>query len=172
MSAPRSYGVSDAAVLALIGCALALGGFVRLWVGLAGALFGRGWPHAGAGDLFRVLERLPARLDAPATAWPSSARARLPGASGFYSALALLMGVTLVLALFVRRAASVFAGGRARGGGAALVISTDLDELLEISDRIAVLSRGRIVGVVDNEAGAAEQVGSLMVGDVQSEAAA
>jgi ABC-type uncharacterized transport system ATPase subunit len=49
-------------------------------------------------------------------------------------------------------------------GGAALVISTDLDELLEICDRIAVLSRGRLVGVVPNGPGAAEHVGELMVG--------
>jgi simple sugar transport system ATP-binding protein len=49
---------------------------------------------------------------------------------------------------------------------AALVISTDLDELLEVSDRIAVLSRGRIVGLVENGAGAAEQIGRLMIGDV------
>ena len=62
--------------------------------------------------------------------------------------------------------------GLARSGGAALVISTDLDELLEISDRIAVLSRGRIVGVVENRAGAAEQVGRLMVGEEQVEVAA
>src|SRR5439155_15024730 len=39
------------------------------------------------------------------------------------------------------------------GGGAALVISTDLDELLDIGDRIAVLSRGRIVGTVSNGPG-------------------
>ena len=52
----------------------------------------------------------------------------------------------------------------AEGGGAALVISTDLDELLEICDRIAVLSRGRLVGVVRNLHGAAEVVGELMVG--------
>jgi simple sugar transport system ATP-binding protein len=50
------------------------------------------------------------------------------------------------------------------GGGAALVISTDLDELLDISDRIAVLSRGRIVGEVANGPGAAEEIGRLMVG--------
>jgi simple sugar transport system ATP-binding protein len=62
--------------------------------------------------------------------------------------------------------------GLARGAGAALVISTDLDELLEISDRIAVLSRGRIVGTVDNRPGAAEQVGRLMVGEERKEAAA
>ena len=51
----------------------------------------------------------------------------------------------------------------ARGGGATLVISTDLDELLAICDRIAVLSRGRLVGVVTNGPGAAEEVGRLLV---------
>jgi simple sugar transport system ATP-binding protein len=59
----------------------------------------------------------------------------------------------------------------ADGGGAALVISTDLDELLELSDRIAVLSRGRLVGVVSNGPGAAEHVGELMVGSTAAEAA-
>jgi simple sugar transport system ATP-binding protein len=49
---------------------------------------------------------------------------------------------------------------------AALVISTDLDELLEVADRIAVLSRGRIVGIVENGSGAGEQIGRLMIGDV------
>ena len=52
----------------------------------------------------------------------------------------------------------------AAGGGGSLVISTDLDELLELCDRVAVLSRGRIVGVVPNGHGAAEEVGRLMVG--------
>ena len=59
----------------------------------------------------------------------------------------------------------------AKSGGAALVISTDLDELLEICDRIAVISRGRLVGVVPNGPGAAEHVGRLMVGSADSEAA-
>jgi simple sugar transport system ATP-binding protein len=49
-------------------------------------------------------------------------------------------------------------------GGTALVISTDLDELLEICDEIAVISRGRLVGLIDNAPGAAEQIGALMVG--------
>ncbi len=52
----------------------------------------------------------------------------------------------------------------AADGGAALVISTDLDELVEISDRIAVLSRGELIGVVDNGPGATARVGELMVG--------
>ena len=56
--------------------------------------------------------------------------------------------------------------GGLRDGRAALLISTDLDELLEVADRIAVLSRGRIVGTVQNGPGAAEQVGRLMISDV------
>jgi simple sugar transport system ATP-binding protein len=59
----------------------------------------------------------------------------------------------------------------ADAGGAALVISTDLDELIEIADRIAVLSRGRLAGIVENAPGAAERVGQLMVGDVIEAAA-
>jgi ABC-type uncharacterized transport system ATPase subunit len=59
----------------------------------------------------------------------------------------------------------------ARGGGAALVISTDLDELLEICDRIGVLSRGRLVGVVANGPGAGEEVGRLLIGTPETEAA-
>jgi len=59
-----------------------------------------------------------------------------------------------------------------RDGKAALVISTDLDELLEVSDRIVVLSRGRIVGEVKPGPGAAEEVGRLMIGDVSLGAAA
>jgi simple sugar transport system ATP-binding protein len=55
--------------------------------------------------------------------------------------------------------------GDLRDERAALVISTDLDELLEVCDRIAVLSRGRIVGVVENGPGAAEHIGRLMIGD-------
>jgi simple sugar transport system ATP-binding protein len=60
----------------------------------------------------------------------------------------------------------------ARRGGAALVISTDLDELLEICDRIAVLSRGRLVGLLDNGPGAAQRIGELMVGAGEPVAAA
>ena len=53
-----------------------------------------------------------------------------------------------------------------RDGRAALLISTDLDELLECADRIAVLSRGKLVGTVRNGPGAPEQIGRLMIGDV------
>ncbi len=57
------------------------------------------------------------------------------------------------------------------GGAAALVISTDLDELLDMADQIAVLSRGRLVGIVPNGPGVAEEIGRMMVGTAAAEAA-
>jgi ABC-type uncharacterized transport system ATPase subunit len=52
----------------------------------------------------------------------------------------------------------------AAGGVASLIISTDLEELLGLCDRIAVLYQGRLVGTFDNGPGAAERIGELMVG--------
>lgn len=53
---------------------------------------------------------------------------------------------------------------QAEAGVTSIVVSTDLDELLDLCDRIAVLSRGRIAGVVENGPGAQQQIGELMVG--------
>jgi ABC-type uncharacterized transport system ATPase subunit len=53
---------------------------------------------------------------------------------------------------------------QAEDGVGALVISTDLDELLQLCDRITVLFRGQASGVVDNGPRAAEWIGELMVG--------
>ncbi|MFC5500740.1 ABC transporter ATP-binding protein [Lysinimonas soli] len=53
----------------------------------------------------------------------------------------------------------------AEGGGAVLLISTELDELIELSHRIGVMSHGRIVGVVENRGSdVAERVGQYMIG--------
>jgi general nucleoside transport system ATP-binding protein len=49
-------------------------------------------------------------------------------------------------------------------GVAVIVISTDLDELLEISDRIGVMFQGRLAGIVDNDDGAADKIRRLMTG--------
>jgi general nucleoside transport system ATP-binding protein len=54
---------------------------------------------------------------------------------------------------------------QAEDGVTSIVISTDLEELLDLCDRIAVLSRGRLAGVVENGPGAAQQVAGLMVGE-------
>jgi simple sugar transport system ATP-binding protein len=53
---------------------------------------------------------------------------------------------------------------QADDGVSALVISTDLDELLELCDRIAVLYRGRLAGTVENGPEAGERIGELMIG--------
>jgi simple sugar transport system ATP-binding protein len=53
----------------------------------------------------------------------------------------------------------------ADGGGSVLLISTDLDELVELSDRIVLISSGRLVGEVRNDSSrTAELVGELMLG--------
>jgi len=49
-------------------------------------------------------------------------------------------------------------------GVALIVISTDLEELLEISDRIGVMFQGRLAGILDNAADAERKIGSLMTG--------
>jgi simple sugar transport system ATP-binding protein len=54
--------------------------------------------------------------------------------------------------------------GSAERGIATVLISTDLEELLELSDRIAVMSRGRLVGILDNGMEARTRVGELMAG--------
>jgi simple sugar transport system ATP-binding protein len=51
----------------------------------------------------------------------------------------------------------------AEQGAAALLISTEIDELIALCDRIAVMSRGVITGVIENAAGVEERVGELMV---------
>jgi ABC-type uncharacterized transport system ATPase subunit len=49
-------------------------------------------------------------------------------------------------------------------GGAVLLISEDLDELLALSDRIAVMSEGRIVHEVDARAADRHLLGAFMGG--------
>lgn len=52
----------------------------------------------------------------------------------------------------------------ARAGLAIMVISTDLDELLEVSDRIGVMYQGRLAGIVLNGQDVERKVGALMTG--------
>ncbi len=52
----------------------------------------------------------------------------------------------------------------ADAGRGVLLISTDLEELLQLCDRIAVMAGGALAGTVDNGVDARAQVGRLMVG--------
>jgi simple sugar transport system ATP-binding protein len=52
----------------------------------------------------------------------------------------------------------------ARRGAGVLLISEDLDEIIELSNRIAVLYGGRVVGVMDSADATYEHLGMLMAG--------
>ena len=56
-------------------------------------------------------------------------------------------------------------------GTGILLVSAELDEILELSDRIAVMYRGEIVALVDGPTANKEEVGLLMAtgGRVQTE---
>jgi len=54
-------------------------------------------------------------------------------------------------------------------GVAILLISEDLDEILELSDRIAVMCEGRIVGIVQRGEATPEEIGLLMAGVVKDQ---
>jgi type IV secretion system protein VirD4 len=103
MTANRSPGISDGAMLILIGVAVTVALAVWLWGGLAGALFGSGWPRISSGQVLSVLVRLPTRLGDPASAWPRSERSLLPGAAGFYAALGLVVALVTGLSTAATR---------------------------------------------------------------------
>ena len=54
-----------------------------------------------------------------------------------------------------------------QAGAGVLLISEDLDEILELSDRIAVMCEGRIVGIVKRGEATPEELGLLMAGVVK-----
>jgi simple sugar transport system ATP-binding protein len=53
---------------------------------------------------------------------------------------------------------------RRDAGGAVLLVSSELDEVLALADRVAVMYRGRIVGVLEGDRLTRENVGLLMAG--------
>ncbi len=123
MSAGRSSrgaggGASDGVVLAVVGLGLALALALWAWGGLAGLLFGGGWPHVGLGQLATVIVRLPSRLGDPAAAWPAPARRRLPGPTGSYAALVVLALGAAAAAIAVTRLGLVAALRGDAGDGA------------------------------------------------------
>ncbi|MBV9915931.1 MAG: type IV secretory system conjugative DNA transfer family protein [Solirubrobacterales bacterium] len=130
MNASRTDGVSDGVLLVMIGGLVAVGSLVWVWGGIAGALFGSGWPRLQPDQLLDILVRLPARLADPRRAWPAGAGRELPGPGGFYAALAVVACVATSALLLVRRAF-----GRARpaslrrAAGARWARSTELRTL-------------------------------------------
>jgi simple sugar transport system ATP-binding protein len=56
-------------------------------------------------------------------------------------------------------------------GTAVLLISEDLDEIFALSDRIAVIYEGKIMGILSREDATKEKVGLLMAGVMPAEQA-
>jgi ABC-type uncharacterized transport system ATPase subunit len=56
-------------------------------------------------------------------------------------------------------------------GIATLLISEDLDEILAISDRIAIIFEGEIMGIVMSEDAQIDQIGLMMAGVREGEIA-
>jgi ABC-type uncharacterized transport system ATPase subunit len=50
-------------------------------------------------------------------------------------------------------------------GAAVLLVSEDLEEIMELSDRIAVMFRGEIMGIVPAEKATLEMIGLMMAGE-------
>jgi general nucleoside transport system ATP-binding protein len=57
-------------------------------------------------------------------------------------------------------------------GAAVLIVSSELDEVLALADRVAVMYRGRIVGILDRSDATRDELGLLMAGSSREEAAA
>jgi type IV secretion system protein VirD4 len=128
MTGERSGAISDVAMLAIIAIAFGSGVAVWLWGGVAGALFGGGWPPVSSGQVLEVIARLPGRLSDPAAAWPRAVRGALPGAGGFYAALGLLAALATALAAIAART-GLAAGPRRRSAGARWAGSGELRSL-------------------------------------------
>ncbi len=71
---------------------------------------------------------------------------------------------TYGLDLHNTRAARARISQGADSGLATILISNELDELLELCDRIGVMYQGRLNGIVENTAGAEIEIGLLMTG--------
>jgi general nucleoside transport system ATP-binding protein len=57
-------------------------------------------------------------------------------------------------------------------GAAVLLVSSELDEIMALADRIAVMYRGQIAGVLDRKGATRDAIGLLMAGAQQKEASA
>ena len=52
-------------------------------------------------------------------------------------------------------------------GGAVLYVSTELDEVLEVADRVGVMFGGRLVGLVRREEADLTRIGLMMAGTLE-----
>lgn len=97
MSNNEQLYVAIAAVVAVVLTAIWLVG------GVAGAIFGGGWPAIGAGEIAAIAVRLPSHLGEPRAAWPVEARGSMPGAFGIYASALLIASIVAGIVAALRR---------------------------------------------------------------------
>jgi type IV secretion system protein VirD4 len=132
MEQPRpATGPSDRTIIGALTVCLTLGVLVWSWGGIAGLLFGAGWPSLYVGEVAHVLLATPTHLADPRLAWPPAARPGLPGPFGFYSALPVVLlvagGSAAAVAAVHRRQTP--GGASADKGGARWAKPSDLTGL-------------------------------------------
>ncbi|MGH2870061.1 MAG: type IV secretory system conjugative DNA transfer family protein [Solirubrobacteraceae bacterium] len=88
----------EAIAAILLAVVLALCAMIWVTAGVAGVLFGAGWPRMGASSVADALIGLPAHFSDPRLAWPQADRSAIPSAAAFYTALSLVL-LTIVLLL-------------------------------------------------------------------------
>lgn len=93
-----------AAIVALL---LAL---VWLSGALSAAIFGEGWTTVRASELVATAIELPSHLGEPRQAWPARSRDALPGAFGFYAAMAALLASACGAGLLAARLHAAIGG--------------------------------------------------------------
>jgi type IV secretion system protein VirD4 len=151
LGGPVEYTI--VAVACVVGVVM---GGVWLTGQVAGLLFAGSWPQVSFGQCLEIAVRLPGTWSDPRRAWPSDARAQLPGALGFAAAALIVLATG---ALIVATAWRLWAGRRqVRGFASAAQIRSALSPpaALQQLERLrpglatrARTSRGGGVGVAE-----------------------
>ncbi|MBC8103569.1 MAG: sugar ABC transporter ATP-binding protein [Cytophagales bacterium] len=113
-------------------------------------------------------DRLAAILDAPASSLSGGNQQKVVLAKWLALSPKVLIFDEPTRGIDVGAKAEIYALIRelARGGVAVMLISSDMEEVLSISDRIAVLHEGAITGILDRSEFSQEAVMRLAIGDL------
>jgi simple sugar transport system ATP-binding protein len=130
--------------------------------------------RAAAAKLVEEFEIRTASVDTPVGRLSGGNRRRVVLARELSKAPLLIVASYATKGLDVRSIEMVktWIGRLATNGAAVIYIGAELEELFDICDRIAVLARGRITGVVTAADATAEQIGRLMMAHQNEEATA
>ncbi|MEN3000235.1 MAG: ABC transporter ATP-binding protein [Armatimonadota bacterium] len=155
-------------------------GMIASWSVMENAILGAqreaelqrfGWlrPRAVRQRAQRLIERFQVKvpsLRAPMTALSGGNQQRLVVARTLYGQPRLLVAYAPTRGLDIRGTEATYHAIReaCRQGMAALILSLDLDELMDHCDRIGVLYRGRVVKVFGRDEFSREAIGAAMVG--------